>query len=174
MGKPYGLKIVEAQSAKSYKIVTDAYHKRYSIEKYQQGQFETVIYDSSLLDFRHLKPVDQLAWNRECLKEDNQSAVYILRNQDDRAILIETQLFEKNWCRSCEIRSVHGIPLSTHQMFYQAFGDPFDGVILYDIENHPVMKKTYAIDSITKEFSQLLTEEWDMEKESLLSQSIKI
>jgi hypothetical protein len=162
MGKPYGDQLGDLKASISYKIVVDPYHKRYSIEKYQQGLFDKIIYDSILFDFRQLKPIDQMAWQRELLKEDPYCTVCLLRNQEDRAILLETQFFEQNWCHSCAVSSIHGIPLSIHRMYYQAFGDPFNGVILYDIENRPVMMKTYQVDPKTGEFTLLIKEEWDM------------
>lgn len=162
MGKPYGQHPTDQRASVSYKIITDPYHKRYSIEKYQQGLFKKIIYDSILLDFRHLNPIDQVAWQKELMKEEEQFAMYLLRNQDDRAILIERQSFEKNWCRSCFIYSAQGILISKHRMYYQAFGDAFNGVILFDSEDHPVMTKTYQIDLETGEFTTLLSEEWNM------------
>lgn len=162
MGKPYGLGLATPSDHLSYKIVTDPYHKRYSIEKYHDHSFQEVIYDSIFLDFRHLKPHDQLAWQKECLDEQADSVIYLLRNQEDRVILIETQQFQQNLCRSCSISSVHGILISTHRLYYTTFGDPFNGVILYDKEEKPVMKKTYQTDPDTGEFTSLLAEEWDM------------
>lgn len=168
MGKPYGLEPVETKHEISYKIVTDPYHKRYSIEKYRHGQFEKIIYDSIFLDFRHLKPIDQLAWQRECLVEHPEKSVFLLRNAEDRVVLTETQFFEGNWCRRCVVNSAHGISLSTHRMYYKAFDDPFDGVVLYDAEDQPVMMKTYEVDKATGEFTELLTEEWNMQQRSEL------
>lgn len=165
MGKPVGKKVVEANAPISYKIIIDPYFKRFSVEKYLSGKFEKVVYDSYLLDFRHLKPREQAAWQREIIHEDEHSLISLLRNIDDRAILIEEQTFEKGQCRSCTIKSIHGVPVSTHRMYYQALKDPFDGVILYDLEERPVMKKTYQIDPATGEFTEVMHENWDMEKE---------
>ena len=54
-GKPYGKdEINPNQSPFAYKIVQDPYFKRFSIEKYRQEHFEKNVYDSILLDFRHL------------------------------------------------------------------------------------------------------------------------
>lgn len=160
MGKPYGIHPIEASlSATSYKIIADPYYKRISIEKYQFNRIENVIYDSILLDFRHLTPAEQTAWQRESLTEHSS----LLRNQDDRTILIETYEFEQQFCRLCRIQSIHGLPVSIHRMFYQALQDPFDGVVLYDMESHPVMMKRYQTDPFTGEFTLLLKEEWDMQ-----------
>lgn len=171
-GKPYGRELAEPGNGIAYKIVTDAYGKRYSIEKYQNGKFDRVVYDSLLLDFRHLTPADQMAWQKEVLFEDETVAKCLLRNQEDRAILLETHCFDNQRCRSCQISSIHGLPLSLHRMYYQALHDPFDGVVLYDLENRPVMLKTYQTDLQTGEFSLLLSEEWDMQDIPLLLKKV--
>lgn len=163
-GKPYGKDKTDQNDPHSYKIIADPYYKRISIEKYAHGQFKQIIYDSIFLDFRHLKIPEQAAWQREILVEDMRQTICLLRNQDDRAILTETLEFENNLCRSCQIHSIHGFHLSTHKMYYECLADPFNGVILYDIEGRPVMFKTYEVDPITYEFNQLKTEEWNMEQ----------
>jgi hypothetical protein len=165
-GKPYGRHSVDPlQPFYSYKIVSDPYHKRYSIEKYRQGVFEKIIYDSIFLDFRHLNPVEQTAWSKEVLKEE-QIMKCLLRNQDDRAVILETYYFEGVFCRLCQLSSIHGFLLSNQRMYYQALKDSFNGVILYDSEDRPVMKKTYRTNLETGEFTVLLSEEWNMENVS--------
>lgn len=161
-GKPYGLDPVEIpdQEAITYKIVVDPYYKRFSLEKYKRGHFEKIIYDSSLLDFRHLNPIEQQAWQKEILEETPTSMKCLLRNQDDRAILFENYEFERGRCRACSFISIHGILLAKHCLYYSDFGDSFNGIILYDIEGRPIMKKMYEIDSSTGEFGTLLSEEW--------------
>lgn len=161
-GKPYGLEEVTHEAPISYRIVTDPYYKRFSIEKYSL-KFDKIIYDSLLLDFRHLTLKDQVAWEREMLKEEENRSISLLRNQDDRAVLIETLTFHNNQCRACMTSSIHGIPLALHKMFYVSLGDSFNGVILYDVEERPVMRKVYEIDSQSGEFTNLLSEEWDMQ-----------
>lgn len=163
-GKPYGIKPIEAINASfSYKIIADPYYKRISIEKYCKGSFEKIIYDSILLDFRNLTQKDQLAWEREILKEEKDKLISLLRNQDGRAILIETITFKQNQCLSCLTSSVHGIPLSIHRMYYRSLQDSFDGVVLYDLEERPVMLKIYERDPQTSEFTNLLLEDWNMQ-----------
>lgn len=162
-GKPYGQELVVPESPLAYKIVTDPYGKRYSIEKYREGQFESVVYDSLLLDFRHLTAANQMAWQRENLKEEETCIVCLLRNQEDRAILLETHHFDKGVCLSCDICSIHGLSLATQRLYYQSKHHPFDGVVLFDLENRPVMMKTYQVDPLSGEFTTLLTEEWDMQ-----------
>lgn len=163
MGKPYGKEIVEASAPHSYKIVSDPYGKRYSIEKYSQGCFEGIVYDSALLDFRKLQPAEQAAWEKEPLEAEEGCERFLLRNQEDRAILIETHYFEQNRCRSCVVHSVHGVLLSTHRLTYKVLNDSFDGVTLYDSEDRPVMSKRYETDPQTGEFTTMLQEEWVMQ-----------
>ena|GEM_PF-998855 len=163
VGKPYGKNKVDPTHPLSYKIVSDPYYKRICIEKYEFGKFLKNIYDSVFLDFRHLRLADQAVWQREILLEESNLRRCLLRNQDDRAILMETLCFESDLCRSCLIHSIHGIHLSTHQMFYKSLLDPFDGVILYDQEKRPVMQKIYTLDSFTGEFDELISEQWNME-----------
>lgn len=172
LGKPYGMGKINFDCSVSYKIIADPYYKRISIEKYAYGKFSQMVYDSIFLDFRHLKLPEQVAWQREVRQEEANRTTCLLRNQDDRAILIEILEFQDHYCRSCVIQSIHGIHLSTHRMYYKKLHDSFNGVILYDQENHPVMKKIYEIDPLTEEFNQLISEEWNMHPKSHLIESI--
>jgi hypothetical protein len=61
------------------------------------------------------------------------------------------------------LHSIHGLLLATQRLYYQALQDPFDGVVLYDLENRPVMMKSYQTDPMTGEFTVLLQEEWNMQ-----------
>ncbi len=171
MGKPFGIEKINSEHSLSYKIIADPYYKRISIEKYLFGRFSKVIYDSILLDFRHLKSAEQAAWQREIIREEENKTICLLRNQDDRAILMEILEFQNHYCRSCEILSIHGIQLSIHRMYYKTLHDPFNGVILFDQENRQVMKKTYEINPATEEFNHLISEEWNMDPKSLLIKS---
>ena len=163
-GKPYGREAADASNTPaSYKIIADPYYKRFTIEKYRFKAFDKIIYDSALLDFRSLKEKDQSQWWREILKEEKVSSRCLLRNQDDRAILFESLTFEGAMCRKCETLSIHGIPLAHHLMHYRKLNDTFDGVVLYDSERRPVMMKVYECDDETGEFTQLLSEEWNMQ-----------
>jgi hypothetical protein len=164
MGKPVGRGVVDPNASTSYKIIVDPYFKRFSVEKYRTGQLDKVVYDSYLFDFRHLKPREQAAWQRETIQEDENTMTSLLRNIDDRAILIEEQTFEKGQCRSCTIKSIHGLPVSVHKMYYKALNDPFNGVVLYDLEERPIMKKTYETDPETGEFTEVISENWNMEE----------
>ena len=155
-GKPYGKEKLAENVHTSYKIVADPYYKRISIEKYQNGNFSQLVYDSFLLDFRHLNSAEQAVWHRETLSESRDKRICLLRNQDDRAILTETLHFESNLCRLCQIHSIHGIHLSTHHMHYKNLNDSFDGVILFDCEERPVMQKIYQFNEETQEFDHLL------------------
>jgi hypothetical protein len=160
-GIPYGIEAVEPTAAVAYKIAMDPYRKRIAIEKYAFGQFENIIYDSALLDFRHLKPAEQTAWQKVTLVDEDQRIVAAIYNQDDRLILIETYTFEKAFCRGCLSKSGHGIALSIQKMYYRTLGDAFDGVILFDVNEHPVMFKRYQIEKSSGEFGELIEELWD-------------
>lgn len=159
-GIPYGIKpLTEDQTGTSYKIVMDPYRKRISVESYLDGSFSHIVYDSYLINFRHLNPVEQTAWQ----KEELPSGASLIRNQDDRIVFKETYVFKDELCRECHVSSPHGIPLSTHKMYYKSFGDAFDGVILYDKNDHPVMQKFYSVDE-SGEFNELLSENWNLSK----------
>lgn len=169
-GKPFGINPLDDianSSATTYRIVADPYYKRISIESYEGSHFKEVIYDSALFDFRHLKPAQQNAWSKEELERTPQKVVSLIRNQDDRALYIETCFFEGFLCRECQISSTHGVALSMHRMHYEALGDEFNGVIFYDNTRRPVMSKRYEIDPDTGEFGELLHEEWNPDKETI-------
>lgn len=166
-GKPYGRQEVDPTEVScSYKVIVDPYYKRFSVERYRLTRLDKVIYDSYLLDFRHLTLKGQTAWHREVVKEEESSSLGLLRNQEDRAILFEGLAFEKDLCRECTTTSIHGIHLATHKMYYKSLGDDFNGVILYDIEERPVMMKVYEVDDDGNEFTNLLLEVWDMQNYS--------
>jgi hypothetical protein len=152
----------------SYKIVSDPYHKRISIEKYLKKEFLSVIYDSYMLDFRSLKNAEQLAWEKILLFETTNKATSLIRNQDDRILYIENSFFEGDYCKICQVTSPQGYLLSVHKMFYKILKDPFDGVILFDQNEHPVMCKIYEVDLMTGEFTALIKEEWNFEKDNYL------
>lgn len=162
-GKPYGKEHASdpASIKKTYKIVADPYYKRISIEEYQKGQFSQIIYDSAIFDFRHLRPNMQNAWHKSVINETPEGSVCHIRNQDDRLILIEEYRFMQQLCRECRTCSPQGIPISLQKIFYTSLGDPFNGVILYDSNEHPVIHKRYQFDSATQEFTDLLEESWN-------------
>lgn len=166
-GIPCGRGTVEAISTKdTYKIVSDPYYKRVSIEKYLLGKFAEVIYDSVFLDFRHLKKPEQTAWQKIPITENEEFVVCLIRNQDDRVLYTETHQFSEGLCRECRVTTPQGILISTHRMYYTTLGDRFDGVILYDALDHPVMVKRYEFDEKDKQYTTLLGEDWDMQNPS--------
>ena len=157
-GKPYGRNLTSSPSEITYRVVVDPYYTRYSVEEYKGSRFHRLIYDSALFDFRHLRRPEHATWQKETLNERTS----FIRNHDDRVILKEVYEFEENLCRTCHLFSPHDIPLSTHHLFYHALGDPFNGVILYDINHKPILKKTYACHSTTHDFTELLSESWEV------------
>lgn len=92
-GMPCGLSPT-APEGMTYKVISDPYHKRISIERYLEGQFLEVIYDSTLFDFRHLRPELQTAWQKTVVSETAEKIISQIRNQDDRLILVEEYLFD--------------------------------------------------------------------------------
>jgi hypothetical protein len=161
-GFPYGIRSMSENIKKDilFKIASDPYHKRVSIEKYYNGKFSSIIYDSALFDFRHLKFGEQLAWQKTSINESENQAICHIRNQDDRLVLIEEYRFEKNLCRECQAFSPFGVLISIQKISYKIFEDSFDGVTLFDNNNHKVMSKSYQFDEKKREFTMLLKEEW--------------
>jgi len=167
-GIPYGIDPAEEiASIDSYKIIMDPYRKRISVEKYAQGSFSALIYDSALLDFRHLKTPEHTAWQKLPITESEELMVCLIRDQVDRILFIETHLFVNSLCRECRVNSPHGVSLSVHKMYYKLLGDNFDGVILFDQNEHPVMLKRYEFSEPEMQFTALLEENWAMEKQFL-------
>lgn len=161
-GIPYGLQpITQEADEMAYKIISDPYRKRISIEKYIHHAFASVVYDSALLNFRQLKNPEQTAWQKTY---DTPLRTFI-RNEDDRLLFIETYQFKDHLCTECHVHSPHGLFLSLHKMHYKHFGDSFNGVILYDTNQHPVMIKHYEFDKPLKQFTKLIKEEWEIEKQ---------
>jgi hypothetical protein len=170
-GKPQGIRPTE--SGTGYKIVSDPYGSRLSIERYQEGRFLETIYDSILLNFKKLKPSEQNAWHKEIVIETEYSTEGLIRNQDDRVLFKEVCVFEKRLCRECKVFSVQGILLSIHRMTYTKLGDKSNEITLFDSHDHPVMWKSYAADQETGEFTDLLEEKWDFSYEPISGKVLK-
>ena len=158
-GKPVGISAFPelVQGVVSYKIVADPYYKWISIEKYIGTEWNGVVYDSKLFDFRVLKQGNQTAWSRTPLTTENRS---LIRDENDRVICIEEYFFREGRCILCNVYSTHGILLSIQKILYTDFGDPFNGVALFDREGHSVMNKSYELDPETEEFGELKQEQW--------------
>ena len=159
-GLPVGLEALPDPSSTSYKIVSDPYRKRISIEKYAWGDFDGVIYDSQLLDFRTLKAENMMPWERTTLGDTK----CLIRDQNDRAILFEEYQFKKHRCIECRVLTPHGVLVGVQRLFYKEFDDAFNGVVLYDANHHAVMKKEYEIHAATNEFGELIKELWEVPK----------
>lgn len=157
-GMPNGIYPVDNQrNENTFTIIMDPYRKRISVEKYKKEEFSSVVYDSSLLDFRKLKPVHQVAWQKIMVSKDQS----LIRDQDDRVVLFESYIFHDDLCRECRISSPHGLFLATQKMYYESLGDPFNGVILYDRQDYSVMLKRYETDKHSGMFTKLLEENWN-------------
>lgn len=152
-GRPYGIEPTNENHY--YRIVTDPYHKRYSVEEYEKSKFKRIIYDSNLFDFRALKDPRQASW----LKESLSNTESLLRNQDDRVVLIEKYTFASDRPRYCHYYIPQGLLVAHHKVFYKDVGDAFDGVILYDTSDRPVMQKSYKVED--EEFTELIEEKWN-------------
>lgn len=165
-GIPYGIHPIENEATQTndgYKIVMDPYRKHITIEKYHKGHFHEIIYDSAFLNFRHLKNDETRAWQKTTISETAEKAVCHLRDQDDRLVFEETYLFTDNLCRECQVISPHGIPLSIQRMYYKKLKDPYNAVILFDRNNHPVIFKQYEFDEESQEFTELIEDNWNMQ-----------
>jgi hypothetical protein len=160
-GKPKGLVKAAVDAPQSFKIISDPYQKHFSIERYEFGRFTAVVYDSYLFDFRLLKRAEEAAWQRETLRETTTSVRSLVRNMEERVILIEEAHFQGDLCRFCKIFSPHEIELATQRIFYTSLGDPFDGVLLNDLLEHPILMKRYDVKPSTLEFTVLLEEIWE-------------
>lgn len=161
-GSPYGIR--PRQDESGYKIPADPYKRYLSIERYNQGEFVECVYDSTLFNFKHLKPEKQIAWERVAL--DELSA--LLKDHNDCVKLREIYTFEKELCRECRIYSIHGPLVSIHKMYYSHLGDSFDGVILFDANEHMVLIKKYHFDQEAMCFTDLLEEVWEPKEASLV------
>lgn len=164
-GLPIGIDALgdNFSSQESYKIVMDPYRKRVSIEKYIFGEYKASVYDSYLLNFRHLNQTEQQCWQK-LPRKNSGSPEWIIRDQDDRVIFIETYQFQQHLCVECIARSPQGVLLTFQKMHYKIFGDSENSVILYDSNQHPVLKKIYEADPLTGEFLTLVNEIRDMKE----------
>jgi hypothetical protein len=161
-GLPAGLQKIEdpISEPQSYKIVSDPYKKRISIESYKNGIFDDLLYDSLILDFRCLNEQQQMGWQKQTLASSPEKVVTAISDLNDRVIFLEHHFFKSSLCVKCEVYSPHGWLASIHQMNYQALGHEFNGVILYDRGRRPVLKKIYEVDE-NEEFTELLEETRD-------------
>lgn len=154
-GKPVGKDPSDA-TGETFKVITDPYRKRFSVESYSAGKFVDVVYDSNLFDFRHLKSAEIEAWQRECI--DGLPNRSLIRNIDERVILMEEAHFEGDLCTGCTLYSPQGIWIATQKMHLTSKGDAFNGVSLMDKLKRPVLIKEYSIEEGA--FSLLLQEKW--------------
>ena len=146
---------------KRYRVVSDPYHKWITIEKYRGDHLVEVVYDSHLLDFRSLKPLQQVGWRKEMIIESPNLVKQWLFNEDDRAILIEEMFYERGNCRKCRVLYPCGRLLTEHHLYYKSLKDPFNGVVLNDANAHPVMMRAYK-DFVDGEWTELLQESWSL------------
>lgn len=136
-----------------YKIVSDPYGKRYSIEQYKNGLFYKIFYDSALFDFRHLLANDptKAVWHTEIIETFKAH----IRDEYDRLILIESYTFNESLCRETTFTTPHGIFIGRQKMFYTKLNDPLDGVVLFDQANKPVLIQLYHTDNVSGAYTKI-------------------
>lgn len=162
-GIPIGLRPRKGVSLlpRHYKIVTDPYRKRWVVEKYTEGVWEGVIYDSALFDFRRLKIMAEEPWERETICRTREQETILLRDPEDRLVAREIFSFQGGKQKRWELQSIHGIPICSHTLFSTLWGDSFSGLVLRDREGRMILWKQYELDPNTHAFSKLVRESWD-------------
>lgn len=156
-GKPYGKNLTQDLAGTTYQIIVDPYYKRFSLEAFKDGKFDTLIYDSYLFDFRYLKRPEHAQWRREYLSE----TAALIRDEVDRLILKEVYTFKNDLCIRTDIYTPRELLVASQKIFYKQLNDPFNGVALFDIAGKKVMQKTYEWDETTNAFSDLIEESWE-------------
>lgn len=151
-GVPYGISLTETPSFFTYRIFQDPYRKRFSVEEYEKGVFKRVVYDSGAFDFRILFKEEDAAWQREILADGRS----IIRNMEERIILIEEHLYQKDICLGCKLYSPQEVFIGLQTVMDQERGDAFNGVKLEDATGRKVLQKKYAKDPVTGDFGALL------------------
>jgi len=166
-GVPHGIsRLNNTNDMICYRIVIGPYKKRISLEKYCGDKFLETIYDSQFFDFRMLKPESQVGWNKIILEENENIQTCVIKDQDDRAVLLETYFFENKHCRYCHILLPTRVKIATQKLYYTILDDSLNGVVLFDTEKRPVTYKRYQADH-TGNFTELIEEQWDMHKAPL-------
>ncbi|MEM1282884.1 MAG: hypothetical protein AAGG81_04950 [Chlamydiota bacterium] len=160
-GRPRGFNVVDDSEPVTYKVIVDPYYKRYTLEKYKEGKFADIIYDSALYDFRWLKPQEQAAWQKQTIEESASEQTCLIRNQDDRVISTEKYTFEKGLCTTCEIYYPHGPLIATQRITYTKLGAEENVVTLLDRLKNPVVIKKYESNEETGEFTTMISELWN-------------
>lgn len=169
-GYPMGKEKQKEKEGRGYRILSDPYHKRLSIERYEGGKYHSTLYDSHLFDFRHLNPQSQVAWHREVLEESEEHLLCAVRNIDDRVIYLEESDYKQGRCLESRIYSPHRVLVGTQKVFYQDRGERWNGVLLRDGGGKVVMWKLYEVGE-DGEFAHLIKESWKVvsEEESELA-----
>ena len=141
-GIPKGTDPVDPAVPISYRITSDPYRKRITIEKYHHNQFYSIVYDSNLFDFRKLSPAIQESWERVSLSESEDQLTCLIKDENDLAVCIEVHTYEKGMCTLCEYKTASNqFLIATQKLYYQKEGHPKDVGILYDMEGKIVFEK---------------------------------
>jgi hypothetical protein len=156
-GVPKGRNLSAQQGQTTYKIFSDPYRKRYSVEEYHAGAFQKVLYDSSLFDFRSLFKEEDASWQRETISETATSAHTLIRNMEERIVLKEELNYTPEGdCTGCTLYSCHGVLLGRQMIFNQNQGAPFNGVEFRDVSGRIVLQKEYEKNQETGAFETLI------------------
>ena len=131
-----------------YEIITDPYGKRYLI----LDQNHQLIYDSNVIDFRHLNPRHQQGWSRDALNEDQ----FLVRDRDHFPLFIEHHFFKEGLPIECKFYSLSRVLIAVQKIHYVHLGEANNSVTLCDIEGKPILKKEYVVND-QLEFTTLLS-----------------
>lgn len=155
-GVPYGITTPDNPVLLTYRIFQDPYRKRFSVEEYEQGSFKRVVYDSGSFDFRILFKEEDATWQREILEESKDLVRALIRNIEERIILVEEHIYRNDVCIGCKLYSPQCVFVGRQTLLDKERGDAFDGVVLEDMTGRKVLQKKYAKDPVTGDFGALL------------------
>lgn len=159
-GVPKGRKRTTPKEKTSYKILSDPYRKRFSVEEYLEGSFQKILYDSNLFDFRSLFKGEDASWQRETLSETATSAHTLIRNMEERIVLKEELCYDSQGnCTGCTLYSPHGVLLGQQTILDRTHGAPFDGVEFRDASGRIVLQKEYEKNKETGAFENLIRQQ---------------
>lgn len=140
--KPVGITPSNKEVA-TYKIVEDPYKRWQTIEKYEDGIFISLVYDSQLLDARHFDERELPSWEKILWKEDSFAIYYLYIRRDEKLACYEK--FLKDTPGICEIFSPSGTLCFTQKTYYKSDGAPFDGISLEDSMGKKVFERAFSL-----------------------------
>jgi hypothetical protein len=165
-GRPKGTGLAKKPEKNCFRIITDAYFKRYIVERYDQGLYQETLYDSFLLDFRKLDSKNQLGWQKVCVFSTKEKEIHRLLDLEERTILVETSYFKEGLCLLTESHHPQGTLVCKNQLLYKQFGDNINGSMLLDRGGRVVALKEYKFCQ-ERVFTDLLYENWECKEENI-------